>query len=98
MSAEISFTLDWTVWVPSLIAAASLAVSVWQMRKSAKRNTIADLEKKIDRACKALDECEDNLQACGREKDELRREKFALLEQIARLAKPNSEHEGGSEH
>jgi hypothetical protein len=46
---------------------------------------MADVEIKIDRAYNALKECEENLRACGREKDELRREKYALLQQVSNL-------------
>lgn len=83
MAAEVTFTIDWQVWVPIGIAALSLIFSIRQARRSSKRDCVADLEKKVDRALKALDECEDNLKQCGHEKDELRREKYALLERIA---------------
>jgi hypothetical protein len=88
---EISFIIDWGVWLPVAIAAVSLILTVRQMRKKSGRDGIDSLEKKIDRAHRALTECESNLKQCGHEKDELRREKFALLEQIAGMAKSNSE-------
>lgn len=88
---EISFIIDWGVWLPVAIAAISLILTVRQMRKKSGRDGIDSLEKKIDRAHRALNECESNLKQCGHEKDELRREKFALLEQIAGMAKSNSE-------
>ncbi len=81
--SEISFIIDWGVWIPISIAASSIILTLYQMRKKSKRVDIASLEGKIDRAHDALKECEDNLNHCGHEKDELRREKFALLEQIA---------------
>lgn len=85
---EVLTALDWQFWIPVGIAAASLFLTFRQSRKSAKREVIADLEKKIDGATEALSDCEANLKQCGHEKDELRREKFALLEQIASMAKP----------
>lgn len=85
--SEISFIINWGVWIPISIAAASLALTIYQMRKKSKRADITCLEGKIDRALRALKECEDNLNHCGHEKDELRREKFALLEQIAVMAR-----------
>ena len=86
---EIAFTIpEWQVWVPILIAAFSLIFSFRQMRRTSNRDTLKDMESRIDRAMKALTECESNLKQCGHEKDELRREKFALLEQIASMAKP----------
>ena len=84
---ELFASVDWQFWVPVAIAAASLILSFRQMRRSAKRDKIATLESAIDRASTALDECEENLKHCGHEKDELRREKMALLEQVARMAK-----------
>ena len=84
---EFLATVDWQFWIPVGIAAASLLLTFRQMRRSSKRNCISDLEKKIDRADAALNDCETRLKQCGHEKDELRREKFALLEQIARMAK-----------
>ena len=88
---EISFIIDWGVWIPITIAAVSLILTVRQMRKKSGRDGIDSLETKIDRAHRALKECESNLKQCGHEKDELRREKFALLEQIATMVKSNSE-------
>ena len=97
--SEISFVINWGVWIPILIAGTSLAITLWQMRKKSTRADIASFEKKIDRAHEALKECEDNLSHCGHEKDELRREKFALLEQIASMAKPRKTEDtnGGSD-
>ena len=85
--SEISFVIDWSLWIPIVIASVSLAVTIYQIRKKSSRSDIASLEKKIDRARETLKECEDNLNHCGHEKDELRREKFALLEQIAVMAR-----------
>jgi hypothetical protein len=48
---------------------------------------MADTEKKIDRAYKALKDCEVNYQRCGHEKDELRRENVELYKQVASMAK-----------
>jgi TATA-binding protein-associated factor Taf7 len=87
---EVSFIIDWSVWVPIAIAMGSLALTVYQMRKKAGRDSIDDVDKKIDRALKALKECEANLKQCGHEKDELRREKFSLLEQIAGMVRSGS--------
>lgn len=83
---ELLATVDWQFWIPVGIAAASLLLTFRQMKRSGKRDTIMDLEKKIDKAMDALEDCEANLKQCGHEKDELRREKFALLEQIASMA------------
>lgn len=88
MATEVAFTLDFQVWIPILIAAASLVLSFRQMRRANGRDSILELEKKIDRSIQALAECESNLKQCGREKDELRREKFELLQQIATLVRP----------
>ena len=84
---ELLATVDWQFWVPVAIAAASLLLTFRQMRRSARRDTMSSLESKIDRANAALDDCEERLRQCGHEKDELRREKFALLEQVAKMAK-----------
>jgi septal ring factor EnvC (AmiA/AmiB activator) len=97
--SEISFIIDWGVWIPVAIAATSLILTFYSMRKRSTRADIAELEKKIDRARETLKECEDNLNHCGHEKDELRREKFALLEQIAAITKPRppEDNNGGSD-
>lgn len=97
--SEISFVIDWGVWIPIAIAATSLVLTFYSMRKRSTRADIAELEKKIDRARETLKECEDNLNHCGHEKDELRREKFALLEQIAAITKPRppEDNSGGSD-
>ena len=97
--SEISFVIDWGVWIPIAIAVLSLAITFYHMRKRSTRADIASLEKKIDLARDTLKECEDNLNHCGHEKDELRREKFALLEQIATMAKAraDSDSHGGSD-
>ncbi len=91
MSSEISFIIDWSLWVPIGIAAASLCLSLYQMRKKNGKDDLGSLETTIDRAAKALKECESNLVRCGHEKDELRREKFSLLEQIARLTRQDTD-------
>jgi len=83
---EISIIIDWSVWIPIGIAVASLVLTVYQMRKRSGRDSMSATEKTIDRAHAALKECERKLERCGHEKDELRREKFALLEQVARLS------------
>jgi len=87
MANEFSIVIDWSVWVPIIIAAISLVISIYQMRKKSEVDSMQQVEKTIDKAHKALKECESNLKQCGREKDELRREKFALLEQIASKAR-----------
>jgi len=94
MATEILATVDWQFWIPVGIAAASLILTFRQMRRSAKREVVTDLEKKIERAKHMLEECEKRerdserqLQQCGHEKDELRREKVALLAQVAKMAK-----------
>ena len=87
MSSEVSFIIDWSVWIPIGIAVASLALTLYQMSKKNASDDMDSVEKTIDRAHHALKECETNLQRCGHEKDELRREKFALLEQIARMTR-----------
>ena len=95
---QISFTIDWGVWIPITIALLALFMNFLQMRKKNSRDSMHDMEKRIDEANDALKECERNLVQCGREKDELRREKFALLEQIASMAKPkarDSSDDGG---
>jgi len=84
---EISFIVDWSLWIPIGIAVASLALTLYQMRKKSGRDSMNSLEQTIDRAHSALKECERKLERCGHEKDELRREKFALLEQIARITR-----------
>jgi hypothetical protein len=61
------------------------------MRKKTTIDDLGSLETTIDRAHKALTECETNLKRCGHEKDELRREKFTLLEQIARLTRQETD-------
>lgn len=86
---EISLTIDWGVWIPTAIAMMALFLNVVQMRRKSNRDSMDDMERRIDVAKKALAECEANLIQCGREKDELRREKFALLEQIARMSNPS---------
>jgi len=91
VAQEISFTLDWSTWIPIVIAALSLALTTWQMRRKSKHQDLAVFEQKIDRAIKLLKECEENLKHRGRENDALRREKFALLEQIARLTNNQQE-------
>jgi len=91
MSSEISFIIDWSLWVPIAIAAASLCLTLYQMRKKSNKDDLGSLEKTIDRASRALKECETNLTRCGHEKDELRREKFTLLEQIARLTRQETD-------
>ena len=88
MSQEINFTLDWSTWIPIVISAFALILTTWQMRRKNYHQDMADTEKRIDRAIKLLKECEENLKHRGRENDALRREKFALLEQIARLTNP----------
>jgi ElaB/YqjD/DUF883 family membrane-anchored ribosome-binding protein len=84
---EISFIIDWSVWIPIGIAVASLVLTVHQMRKKSGRNSMDSLEKTIDRAHCALKECQRKLERCGHEKDELRREKLMLLEQVSRLSR-----------
>ena len=90
---ELLSSIDWQFWIPVGIAAASLILTIRTSRKANKRQDMLDLEKKVDRAAKALNECESNLKQCGHEKDELRREKFALLEQIASMVKPAGQGE-----
>ena len=82
---SVTFNFDWNVWVPVVIASLSLLVSWLQMNRQAKRHTLLDVEAKIDKAADALGECEDRLRHYERENDALRREKYALLEQIARI-------------
>lgn len=91
MSTQVSFLVDWSVWIPIGIAVASLALTVYQMRNKSASDDMDDVEKTIDRAHHALKECETNLKQCGREKDELRREKFTLLEQIARMTRMDTD-------
>jgi len=91
MANEFSIVIDWSVWIPIIIAAISLVISIYQMRKKSEMDSMQEVEKTIDKAHEALKECESNLKQCGREKDELRREKFALLEQIARLTRLESD-------
>ena len=92
MAQEISFTLDWSTWIPIVVAATSLALTTWQMRKQGNRQDLQNFEKKIDKAIALLKECEENLKHRGRENDALRREKFVLLEQLARsVAKEQKE-------
>lgn len=91
MASEFSFVIDWSVWIPIGIAVVSLCLTIYQMRKKTGLDNIDTLEKTIDKAHLALKECETNLKQCGREKDELRREKFTLLEQIARLTRQESD-------
>ena len=93
-SQEISFIVDWSVWIPIGIALASLCLTIWQMRKKAGMDSMDSVEKTIDRAHKSLKECEANLKQCGHEKDELRREKFTLLEQIARITRSDTDGDG----
>ena len=85
MATEVSFAIDWGVWIPIGIAAVSLALTVYQMRKKGTKDNMVSLESTIDRAHSALKECEVNLKQCGREKDELRRENIALQAQVAKL-------------
>jgi len=87
MASEFSVVIDWSVWIPIGIAVVSLALTVYQMRKKTGQDDMDSVERTIDRAHHALKECETNLKHCGREKDELRREKFTLLEQIARMTR-----------
>lgn len=91
MASEFSFVIDWSIWIPIGIAVISLAMTVFQMRKKTGLDSMNSLESTIDRAHRALKECETNLRQCGREKDELRREKFTLLEQIARLTRTDAD-------
>jgi hypothetical protein len=55
------------------------------MNRQAKRHILLNVEAKIDKAAGALRECEGSLTHYERENDALRREKFVLLEQIARI-------------
>jgi prefoldin subunit 5 len=55
-----------------------------------------DLEKTIDKSTQAIEKLEDEVRAIGREKDDLRRDKFELLQQIATLTKKKN-GDGGSE-
>lgn len=91
MSSEISFVIEWSVWIPIGIAVLSLALTAYQMSKKSASDDMESVEKTIDRAHHALKECETNLKRCGHEKDELRREKFTLLEQIARLTRVDTD-------
>jgi len=91
MSSQVSFIIDWSVWIPIGIAVASLALTLYQMSKKTASDDMDSVEKTIDRAHQALEECEANLKQCGHEKDELRREKFALLEQIARMTRTDAD-------
>lgn len=79
--------VEWQTWLPIAIAAISLLLSWRQARRSARRETLLQTEQRIDRAAAALTECEENLKRCGHEKDELRRENIALLQQIAEMAR-----------
>lgn len=88
MAQEITFTFDWGAWIPIIIAGLSLSLSFLQMKRQSSRDSITQLESKVDRAATALKECEDNLKHFKRENDALRREKFVLLEQISRLTRP----------
>ena len=91
MSSQVSFIIDWSVWIPIGIAVASLALTVYQMSKKSESDDMDSVERTIDRAHHALEECETNLKRCGHEKDELRREKFTLLEQIARMTRMDTD-------
>lgn len=82
---EISLTIDWTVWVPIVVSILALVITVRNQKNRASRQIVMDVEQKIEQAHSALKECEENLKVVYREKDELRRDKVALLEQIARL-------------
>lgn len=86
---EISLTIEWSVWLPIIISGVSLLITVRSMRKRASREKIVDVEQKVDKALKMLKDCEEEVKAIGREKDELRREKFELLERLAKISRAN---------
>ena len=89
-ATEVSFTIDWGVVLPIVISGLALFLSAWRAKRAGKRDDMDDMEKRIDKAAKALQDCEDNLKQCGREKDELRRENLEYLQQIARLSAPTA--------
>ena len=96
---ELLFVIDWNLWatiIASLFAAISLVLSIRQMRRKRKRECVSDLEKTIDKSTHAIEKMEDEIRAIGREKDDLRRDKFELLQQIANLTKKKNGG-GGSE-
>lgn len=82
--SEFTFTIDWSVWIPIIIALMSLLLSVYQFKRRINQDDLHSLEQKIDDAYAALKRCEASLEQCEHEKDELRQEKFVLLEQIAK--------------
>jgi hypothetical protein len=75
--------MSFSTTITIIISAVALGITVYNTMKNNKRNAAADYEAKIVAAAHALKECNEQLIQCGREKDELRREKFTLLEQIA---------------
>lgn len=86
---EISLTIEWSVWLPIIISAISLLITLRSMKKRASREKIVDVEQKVEKALRMLKECEEEVKAIGREKDELRREKFELLERLAKINRAN---------
>ena len=96
---ELSFLADWNLWatvIATIFAALSLVLSIRQMRRKRKRECVNDLEKTIDKSTHTIEKLEDEVRAIGREKDDLRRDKFELLQQIANLTKKKNGN-GGSE-
>lgn len=78
--------INWKFWLPVLIACLSLFLSYLQYKKNSSRSLLMNWENQLERATSELEKCEENLRQCGREKDELRREKYALMEHIARIS------------
>jgi len=96
---EILFVVDWNLWatvIASIIAGISLVLSIRQIRRKRKRDCVNDLENTIDKSTHAIEKLEEEVRAIGREKDDLRRDKFELLQQIANLTKKKN-GDGGSE-
>jgi hypothetical protein len=84
-ATEISFTLEWITWMPIVIAAVSLVLTFRNMHRSKNRDSLADLERRIDRANKLASECETKLERCEHEKNELRNEKYVLMQRLTKL-------------
>jgi len=89
-------TINYKFWLPFIVAIMSLLISFLQFRRNRSRSRLTEWEVKLERANEELQKCEDNLRLSGREKEELRKEKYALMEHITRLSFKNSNQENNN--
>jgi hypothetical protein len=91
MAIEIAFTVEWQIWIPVCISLVSLLMSIRSSNSTSRRATARDIGRQIDRSIVTLAKCEENLQQCGREKDELRRENIELMYKLAHSPRNDGE-------